>query len=215
MNHRTFIFLGLLFCTLAGCAQPSEDSADPGAPQAEETQTEGDAPASMEPVPEGQTEESATEAIPAVSLEVKSWEEVQGIVASHQGKIVVVDLWATYCGPCLTELPNLVKLHNEHGDKVKCITVSLDYQGFEDQPVNSYSESVQAVLGKLGASCLNILCSTDADTMYNKHIKQGSIPVVLVYDQSGKLVGEFPNPEDSAEFTYQADVIPLVAKMLN
>jgi len=44
-----------------------------------------------------------------------------------KGKVVVIDFWATWCGPCIAEMPNMKKLYAEYKDKgVEFIGVSLD-----------------------------------------------------------------------------------------
>ena len=44
-----------------------------------------------------------------------------------KGKVVVVDFWATWCGPCVAEMPNMKKLYAEYHDKgVEFVGVSLD-----------------------------------------------------------------------------------------
>jgi thiol-disulfide isomerase/thioredoxin len=46
---------------------------------------------------------------------------------SLKGKVVVIDFWATWCGPCVAEMPNMKKLYAEYKDKgVEFIGVSLD-----------------------------------------------------------------------------------------
>jgi thiol-disulfide isomerase/thioredoxin len=48
-------------------------------------------------------------------------------MASLKGKVVVIDFWATWCGPCVAEMPNMKKLYAEFKDKgVEFIGVSLD-----------------------------------------------------------------------------------------
>ena len=48
-------------------------------------------------------------------------------VANYKGKVVLVDFWATWCGPCVGEMPNVIKTYGKYHDKgFEIIGVSLD-----------------------------------------------------------------------------------------
>ena len=48
-------------------------------------------------------------------------------VANHKGKVVLVDFWATWCGPCINELPNVLKTYEKyHSQGFEIIGISLD-----------------------------------------------------------------------------------------
>jgi thiol-disulfide isomerase/thioredoxin len=48
-------------------------------------------------------------------------------VANYKGKVVLVDFWATWCGPCVEEMPNVIKVYEKyHGKGFEIIGISLD-----------------------------------------------------------------------------------------
>ena len=46
-----------------------------------------------------------------------------------RGRVILVNFWATWCGPCRLEIPDLVKIQDRYGDHVQVIGVSLDEGG--------------------------------------------------------------------------------------
>jgi len=52
----------------------------------------------------------------------------------NQGKHILVDFWAAWCGPCLEELPHVVKVMNEHqNERFEIVTISLDNDQTRDR----------------------------------------------------------------------------------
>jgi len=63
-------------------------------------------------------------AAPAEAIAPK---DLERILAAERGKIVVVNLWATWCAPCLTEIPDLIRLESDLADlNVALIGISVD-----------------------------------------------------------------------------------------
>ena len=57
-------------------------------------------------------------------------------LAEYAGKVVVVDVWATWCPPCQASLPELAKLQSEADSRYVVLPISIDDGGFTD--VNAY-----------------------------------------------------------------------------
>ncbi len=64
----------------------------------------------------------------AQEVSIVKYEELQEAIAAEKDKLLVVNFWATWCGPCITELPHFMEVKREYeGDAgFKMILVSLD-----------------------------------------------------------------------------------------
>ena len=55
-------------------------------------------------------------------------------LADYKGKVVLLNIWATWCGPCRTEMPSIEALHKEMGPKgLHVVAVSIDDPGKADE----------------------------------------------------------------------------------
>lgn len=71
-------------------------------------------------------EESASSNIADYRLAYTDQQNVQHTLAEHQGKTIFLNFWATWCPPCIAEMPDINDLHKEVGDKVVFVMVSVD-----------------------------------------------------------------------------------------
>ena len=158
--------------------------------------------------------------VPAVIREpplvVASWDEVQQMVAAHKGKVVVLDLWSTWCLPCMTEFPHLVEIHEEFPGEVACLSVSLNYIGLEDEGPDEMREQVMPFLTAKKAFFENVI-SSDPDNVVLERLSLASIPAVMVYGRNGKLLRRFDNDQGlyGEGFTYPDHVRPLVEEAVS
>jgi thiol-disulfide isomerase/thioredoxin len=136
-------------------------------------------------------------------------------IARHTGKVVVVDFWSTSCPPCVKEFPRLVALKKSHGERIACISFSLDYEGI-DAP-EELLPTIEKFLDKVGAGdVVNLLSTEEADAVYRK-LDLVSVPAVYVYGPDGKLVQRFDEDDATKRlkrpFTYD-DVEEVVGRLL-
>lgn len=101
-------------------------------------------------------------------------------VANYKGKIVLLDFWATWCGPCVHELPNVIKTYGTYHPKgFEIIGVSLD----EDKA------ALDDFLKKQNMPWVQYF---DGKGWENKLAGQygiTSIPATFLLDGSGKIIG--------------------------
>jgi thiol-disulfide isomerase/thioredoxin len=67
--------------------------------------------------------------LPAPALAFTTRDGAQKQLADFKGKLVLVNLWATWCGPCVEEMPSLDRLQAKLGDKLAILAISEDRQG--------------------------------------------------------------------------------------
>ena len=68
---------------------------------------------------------------PAPAFTVKDLDGRDISMASLRGKVVIVNFWATWCGPCRAEIPDLVALQEKYKDTLQVIGISEDEAGVE------------------------------------------------------------------------------------
>lgn len=102
---------------------------------------------------------------------------------SLKGKVVVVDFWATWCGPCVAEMPHMKELYAKYKDKgVEFIGVSLD-QPEDDGGLKSLKEFV----AKNEITWPQYYQGKGWESDFSKSWGINSIPAVFVIDADGKV----------------------------
>ena len=61
--------------------------------------------------------------------------ELKTVLENNKGKVVILDLWATWCPPCRKEIPGFINLYNKYkGNGVEIIGIAFDENGVEVVP---------------------------------------------------------------------------------
>lgn len=110
-------------------------------------------------------------------------------LSSFHGKYILVDFWASWCGPCRAENPNVVKVFNKYKDKgFYILSVSLDRPGAKEKWIKAIHDD------KLEWSHVSDLLFWDNAVAKQYGIQ--AIPQNLLLDPSGKIIGKNLRGED-------------------
>jgi peroxiredoxin len=125
--------------------------------------------------------------VPDVSLPALGGKQVH--LRDLRGKILLVDFWATWCGPCKETIPDLVTLQERHRrDGLEVIGISLDVQG----------EAAVAAFAKQYRMNYTILLGNDRTVRAFGGIV--GIPTSFVVDRRGRIVKRFVGVVDAAAY---------------
>lgn len=104
-------------------------------------------------------------------------------LAEHKGKVVLVDFWATWCGPCRAEVPNVLKLYEAYHDKgFDVVGISLD-----EKP-----EDAQKYITQTGIPWVTLFNQDETQRGWEHPLATyygiTGIPRAILVDQAGNVV---------------------------
>jgi peroxiredoxin len=120
---------------------------------------------------------------PDFSLKDLDGKEVE--IKQFKGKVVFLNFWATWCGPCKEEMPGLEVLHKQFKEKnFVLLTISVDYEGIK--PVQEFMTKQKYTFP--------VLLDSKGETLDLFEVK--GIPTTFLIDKKGKMVGKAIGPRD-------------------
>jgi thiol-disulfide isomerase/thioredoxin len=157
-----------------------------------------------------ETQPSEATASATVKVTIVDLEGFDAVLERLRGQVVLVDFWATWCAPCIEQLPHTAALARELKDQgLAVITMSMD------DPEGM--ESIRGLLARLGATGAINLVSRDGGgsrEMEAFEIEGGALPYYKIYDGAGKLRRTFGlDPAAARQFT-DADVAAAIDELL-
>lgn len=137
---------------------------------------------SERPVEKYRMPRTSVPAGPPKPTEELSWKVFDGSsekIGDFKGKVLVLDFWATYCPPCIEEIPHLRELQGKYGDRGFQV-IGLHVGGEEDRPrVPAFKERLS----------IDYPLATPEDRLVYQLLGDDSrIPQTLVFDRKGNLV---------------------------
>jgi thiol-disulfide isomerase/thioredoxin len=121
-------------------------------------------------------------------------------ITEWQGKVLVINFWATWCSPCRKEIPDFIALQQQYADKgLQFVGIALE----DKAPVADYMAanpiSYPVLLGGDDGIAL-------AQQLGNT---VGAIPFTVIVDRQGKIVDQHPGEFDKEQLT------KIIAPLLN
>ncbi len=177
MKKSLILLLALLM--LSGCGNsagttPNTDSSAPSSNQTDDTQS-NDSAAS-----ESSDDSAETFQLTFTAKDLDGNEVDQSVFAN--AKLTMMNIWATFCGPCINEMPELGELAAEGGTDYQIIGVCADLNGTEDM-----LEDAKEIVSQTKANYLHLQPTED---LYPVLTASSSVPVTFFFDSEGKLVGK-------------------------
>jgi cytochrome c biogenesis protein CcmG, thiol:disulfide interchange protein DsbE len=111
-------------------------------------------------------------------------------LASKRDKVVLVNVWATWCGPCRVEIPELQALHNK-----------LNAKGFEVIGVSVDDSSAELVKQFVAEQKMTFPVALDPEGKIASILDTGVLPTSVLLDRTGKILWKHygPIPKDDKE----------------
>jgi thiol-disulfide isomerase/thioredoxin len=186
------MLMALAAAIFSGCREPSPSSAG----------GERIAPTAPTTPPANST--------PAPDLKPIDRAELDRLVSEQRGKVVLVDFWATWCLPCLEQLPHTGQLAEKLGPRGLAVyTLTLDSP-------DKRAQAAKIVVARAGSAPQHFASALGGGpkAMEAFEIASGSAPHYKLYDRTGKLRQIFEvDPAAERQFTTE-DIDAAVEKLL-
>jgi len=109
-------------------------------------------------------------------------DQLNDIIKNREGKVLLINIWATWCVPCKEEFPDLIKFSESYGEKVELIGISIDYS-------DEVKSKIIPFLRELKPNFVNYVnVENDAEKFINNlnPYWSGAIPTTFFYDLNGE-----------------------------
>jgi thiol-disulfide isomerase/thioredoxin len=133
--------------------------------------------------------QSASQSNGTIVLTDLAPEQIEDVVAAYnaEGKAVLLNVWATWCGPCVEEFPDIVELKHKYNDQLAVLFISADFPEDRERAIEFLREQkvdweTYLKVGK-DEPFINAL-SADWG---------GALPFTKIYNKNGEIVTFWEN----------------------
>lgn len=144
----------------------------------------------------GQSNAAARQAAPKPTITVVSPQSLQSAIKKQRGKVVLVNFWATWCAPCVAELPGLAQLQKQfRGRGLAVILVSGDEPGSKALIAKTLAQRGHARSYLIGGDIAQFFDKFDP-----KFKGAIAFPRSYVYNRGGARVKTIENDHSAAQY---------------
>jgi len=125
--------------------------------------------------------------VPAPNFTLPDLDDKMVSLADYKGRVVLINIWATWCPPCVKEMPSMEKLYRELKDEgFEILAVSIDVSG------------AKAVLPFMKKHKLSFPALIDTKGAINNLYQTTGVPESFIIDKDGIIVEKIIGPRDWA-----------------
>lgn len=107
-------------------------------------------------------------------------------LAAYHGQVMVLNLWATWCAPCMEEMPSLAQLQRNFEGRIVVIPVSVDSEGDRTKAINE--------LARLSGGSLPFLQDMTRGVLFDA--QAAGMPVTIIYNTRGEEIARLAGGAD-------------------
>ena len=131
---------------------------------------------SINPTPVSSEQTNTQGLVDAPDFTLTNMEGEAFSISDHKGKVIVLNIWATWCPPCREEIPDFIEMQNEmKDDGVLFVGVSVDETGWD--AVRPFAEEFQ----------INYPLVVDDGTLYAKYGPLSGLPTSFIINKQGQV----------------------------
>src|ERR1035438_1364334 len=113
---------------------------------------------------------------PAPAFELKDLDGKPLKLDAYRGKVILLNFWATWCGPCRAEIPSLIELQKHYKNHLQVIGLAVDEE--DESFVRKFADS----------EGINYPIAMGTDNVRIAYGGVGALPTVFVIDTQGRIV---------------------------
>lgn len=121
----------------------------------------------------------------APPIPTRTLADAAGAVASlpdFQGEVLVVNLWATWCAPCMEEMPTLGALQRRYEGRLRVIPISVDSE--------ADLEKAERELARLSSGALPFFSDISRGVLFD--LRAPGMPLTVIYNRRGEEIARLP-----------------------